>query len=74
MRQRARVFLELMRSQAAHVADALDRSRTCVGGKFLIAKYRQSLFQAELEPVAAGDAIAGPVVKIFVRYDGFDVS
>ena len=33
----------------------------------------QSFLQAKLGPVAAGDAVAGPVVEVFVGDDGFDV-
>ena len=44
-----------------------DRARAHVGGEFLVAENRQPFLQAELEPVAAGDAVAGPVVEIFVR-------
>ena len=36
--------------------------------KFLFAKYRKPFLQRQLEPVPAGDAIAGPVVQIFVGY------
>ena len=73
MRQRAGVLGELRRAQRAHVGDALDRARALVGGEFLIAEDGQAFLQAELEPVAAGDAVAGPVVEIFVRDDRLDV-
>ena len=43
-----------------------------IGGEFLITVDGQAFFQAELEPVLAGDAIARPVVEIFVANDGFD--
>ena len=72
MGERAGVLDELMRAQAAHVADALDRARALVGVKLLVAKDREAFLEAELEPVAAGDAVAGPVVEIFVRDDRLD--
>ena len=72
MRQRAGVLGELRRAQRAHVADALNRRGAHVSGKFLVAEDGQPLFEAELEPVAAGHAIAGPVVKIFVRDHALD--
>ena len=72
VRERPGVLGELRRAQRAHVADALDRRGAHVGGKFLVAEDGQPLFEAELEPVAAGHAIAGPVVKIFVRDHAFD--
>ena len=43
-----------------------------VAGKLLIAKNRQPLFQTQLKPVAAGDAVAGPVVEVLMRHDAFD--
>ena len=49
-----------------------DRARALVGGEFLVAEDGQAFLQAELEPVAAGDAVAGPVVEILVRDDGLD--
>ena len=47
-------------------------ARAQIGGEFLVAEDGQSFLQAKLEPVAAGDAVAGPVVEIFVRDDRFD--
>ena len=72
MRERPGVLGELRGLQRAHVGDALDRRRALVGGEFLIAEDGQAFLQAELEPVAAGDAVAGPVVEIFVRDDALD--
>ena len=37
-----------------------------VGGVFLVAEHGQAFLQRQLEPVAAGDAVAGPVVEILV--------
>jgi ABC-type cobalamin transport system permease subunit len=39
----------------------------------MVAIDRQPFLQAQLEPVAAGDAVAGPVVEILMRDDGFDI-
>ena len=72
MCKRARILDELLGAQAAHIADALDRPRAHVGGKLLVAKDRESLLEAELEPIAAGDAVAGPVVKVFVSDNRLD--
>ena len=71
--ERSGILDELMRAQRAHVADALHRARAHIGGKFLVAKDRQSFLQAELKPVAAGDAIPGPVVEVFVRDHRLDM-
>ena len=43
-----------------------------VAGKTLVAENRQAFLQRQLEPVAAGDAVAGPVVEIFMRHHAFD--
>ncbi len=40
--------------------------------ELLVAIDRQPFLEAELEPVAAGDAVAGPVVEILVRDDALD--
>ena len=83
---RACVFGELELAQLAHVLDALDCARgrlaraagagvgaaRHVHAEFLIAENGQAFLQAELEPVAAGDAIAGPVVKVLVADDALD--
>ena len=42
-------------------------------GELLVAKDRQPFLQGQLEPVAAGDAVAGPVVEILVGDDPLDV-
>ncbi len=60
------VLRELARHQGAHVADPLHAARAHVGGEFLVAEDGQPFLQAELEPVAAGDAVAGPIVEVLV--------
>ena len=47
-------------------------ARAQIGGELLIAENGQPLFEAELEPIAAGDAVARPIVEIFVRDHAFD--
>ena len=69
--ERAVILGELRRAQPPHVGEPLDRAAALVGGELLVAEDRQPLLQRELEPVAAGDAVAGPVVEILVRDDGF---
>ena len=73
MRQRARIFDELRRAKTAHINDPLHRARSHVGRKFLITKNREAFFQTKLKPIAAGDAVASPVVEIFMGDYGFDV-
>src|SRR3546814_5296289 len=72
MRGRSGILGKLARAQRADLTDALDRRRARRFGELLIAEDRQALLQAELKPVATGDAVAGPVVEVFVRDDGFD--
>ena len=72
MGERAGVLGELVRAQAAHVVDAGYDARALVGGELLLAIDREPFLQAELKPVAAGDAVAGPVVEILVGDDGLD--
>jgi hypothetical protein len=76
----AGVLGELHGAQHAHVADALDRARAGGAGhvhaELLVAEDRQAFLQRELEPVAAGDAVAGPVVEVLVAdhaLDGLEV-
>ena len=59
-------------SEHPDVADALDRAGPDIGGELLVPEDGQPFLQAELEPVAAGDAVAGPVVKILMRDDRLD--
>jgi len=47
--------------------------REHIGAEALVAKDGKTLFQAELKPVATGDAVAGPVVEIFVGHHSFDL-
>ena len=63
----ARVLAELERADDVHVLDAFHRPADQVRGEFLVAEHGQPLLEAQLEPVAAGDAVAGPVVEVLVR-------
>src|SRR3546814_6406013 len=69
VRERPRILGELRRAQHADILDPLDRRRAHGGRKALVAIDGADLFQAELKPVAAGDAVARPVVEIFARED-----
>ncbi len=71
------IFGELGLTQHTHVFDTLDGASAVaadhVGREFLVAEYGQAFLERELEPVAAGDAVAGPVMEVFVadhRFDG----
>ncbi len=73
MRQRPGIFRELALAQRLHIFDSLDRARSLIGGEFRIAIDGETFLQAQLEPVAQRDAIAGPVVKVLVADDALDV-
>ena len=68
MRERPGVLGELHGAQQIHVVHALDAARVHVRGELGVAVHREALFQAELKPIAAGDAVAGPVVEVLVRH------
>ena len=74
MRERACVFHELPHAQHLHVFDALHGTRAFVGGEILVAENGEAFLQGQLEPVAAGDAVAGPVVEILMRHNAFDAA
>ena len=80
---RAGIFGELHLTQHPHVAHALHGPHAAgglgihagghlVGGELLVAEHRQPFLQRQLEPVAAGDAVAGPVVEVLMPDDRFD--
>src|SRR5471032_2355154 len=66
------VFGELVGTQVSHILDALDRRRVHVRRETAITVHREAFFQRQLEPVAAGHAVARPVVEVLVGDDGFD--
>ncbi len=72
MRHRAGVLGELVGAQVGDVLDALDGRRVHVGAELRIAEDGEAFLERQLEPVAAGHAIARPVVEIFVGDDGLD--
>ena len=72
MRERTAIFGELTRAQINHIAEAFDGRRAHVRGELRIAVDGQTFLEAQLEPIAAGDAVAGPIVKILMGDDRFD--
>ena len=72
MRHRTRVLGELGAAQEIDGGDAFHRARAHVARELLIAENREAFLERQLEPVAAGHAIAGPVVEIFVAHDALD--
>lgn len=74
VRHGARVLGELGGPQAHRVLDALHRPRVHVCRKLLVAVDGEPLLEGELEPVAAGDAVAGPVVEVLVPHHALDAA
>src|SRR3546814_17833006 len=62
-------YTTLCRCKGAHILYPLAGGRSFVGRKALIAKDGEAFLQRKLEPVAAGDAVARPVVEIFMCHD-----
>jgi hypothetical protein len=44
-----------------------------VGGELLVAEDREAFLEGQLEPVAAGDTVAGPVVEVLMGHHALDV-
>ena len=74
MGEGAGVLAELCARKPRTSPMRLTGARALVGGELLVAEDGQPLLQAELEPVAAGDAVAGPVVEVFVGDDRLDAA
>mmetsp|Transcript_7949 Transcript_7949/g.20222 ORF Transcript_7949/g.20222 Transcript_7949/m.20222 type:complete len:521 (-) Transcript_7949:649-2211(-) len=74
VRHRARVLAELRGAQADDVLDALHRPRVEVRRELLVAEHGEPLLERELEPVAAGHAVASPVVEVLVADDALDAA
>ena len=72
MGQGAAVFAKLSSTQGGDIFDASHLCAPHIGAELLVAKHSQPLFETQLEPVAAGDTVAGPIVEIFMGDDGFD--
>ena len=64
MGHEARVLRELTGAQAPHGFNAGDGNIMHIGAEFLFTKDRQTLLQGQLEPVAACDTIASPVILV----------
>ena len=67
MRERPGVFRKLHIAQKVHRLNPSQRARIHIRRKLVVAKHGKAFLQAQLKPVAAGHAIAGPVVKVLVR-------
>ena len=74
MGQRAGILGKLRTPERTHVLDPAQGTRSDVGFEFLLAIDGQAFLEAELEPVAAGDPVSGPVVEVFVTDHGEDMA
>ena len=72
MGQGAAVFAKLSSTQGGDIFNASHLCAPHIGAELLVAKHSQPFFEAQLEPVTAGDTIAGPIMEIFMGDDGFD--
>ena len=72
MGEGASIFGELPSAQGAYIFNSLYRRAALVRGKFLVAENGKAFFQAKLKPVAAGNAVARPIVEIFMGDNGFN--
>ena len=72
MRQRACIFGKLVRTQKQRVLHPLDSPGVHVSRELAVTKDRETLFQAELKPVPAGDPIPRVVVEVLVGDDRLD--
>ena len=72
VRHRTGILGKLRRAHNTDIIDPVNRTRAEVRTEFLITENGQSLFQAELEPVTAGDTVTGPVMEIFMTDNRFN--
>ncbi len=70
--ERAIIFRKLPRSQGANIFDPLHGRPALIGRELLIAEYGETFFEAKLKPIPAGNAVARPVVEIFMGDNGLD--
>ena len=73
MGHRPGIFGKLRGAQAAHFADTGRGAAMCVGTEFLVAENGQAFLERQLKPVATGDAVAGPVVEVFMGNHPVDI-
>ena len=74
MRQGPRVFDEIAFARRLRTSAIRFTGRERMSEEnFWSRKTVRPSLQAKLKPIAAGDAIAGPIVEVFVCNNGFDV-
>src|SRR5699024_10561077 len=71
MRQRPLVLGELHCLQQLNIFYSFNRCIVLVLTKMLLAEHCQTLFEAQLKPISQGNAVARPVMEIFMPNHGF---
>ena len=69
MGHRPHVFTELLCAHEIGILNPFDAGRVMVGAELLFTEYRETFLEAELEPVAQGHAVAGPVMQVLMTDD-----
>jgi len=72
MGQRSVVFGKLMGLQHAHGADPLNCRFPHIAAEFLVSENGETFLETQLEPIATGYPVAGPIMEILMGNDGFD--
>ena len=72
MGEGAVVFAKLTTAQGRDILNAPHVGTAHISAELLIAKHGKPFFEAQLEPIATGDPIASPVVKIFMGDNSFN--
>ena len=60
-------------AQIAHIVQPFHGDGMGIAHIFLFAENGQPFLKAQLEPIAAGDAVARPVMKIFMGHHTLDI-
>ena len=63
------ILTKLERTDHIDVMDTFDRPGGHISGKLLVSENRQPFLETELKPIAAGNAVPGPVMEIFMGND-----
>mmetsp|Transcript_36232 Transcript_36232/g.81588 ORF Transcript_36232/g.81588 Transcript_36232/m.81588 type:complete len:228 (+) Transcript_36232:851-1534(+) len=63
------VLRKLHRANNIHVLDAFDSRRRHVHTELLVPEHSETFLEGQLEPVATGHSVAGPVMEVLVCND-----
>mmetsp|Transcript_39434 Transcript_39434/g.84447 ORF Transcript_39434/g.84447 Transcript_39434/m.84447 type:complete len:545 (-) Transcript_39434:1157-2791(-) len=68
----AGILCKLPGSDNHDIVDALDGRRVHERGELLVSEHGEALLERELEPIAAGHPVSGPVVEVLVADHALD--